>query len=133
MTTSSHINTSTTSQDVKLADTQYVDVQWLQAFGLNAFNVLDYFYTSPFFDKTSNNQVIRSQNADPRLLLDMRGVQYSVDPRATAAINVAPAESDLAPRLFVIRKVRRESPQRVSLLQVYYCLDGVIYQVINSC
>ncbi|SMN18450.1 similar to Saccharomyces cerevisiae YHR058C MED6 Subunit of the RNA polymerase II mediator complex [Maudiozyma saulgeensis] len=44
-----------------LDELQWKSPEWIQAFGLRTENVLDYFSESPFFDKTSNNHVIKMQ------------------------------------------------------------------------
>ncbi|EDO18869.1 hypothetical protein Kpol_1023p38 [Vanderwaltozyma polyspora DSM 70294] len=44
-----------------LDELQWKSPEWIQAFGLRTDNVLDYFAESPFFEKTSNNQVIKMQ------------------------------------------------------------------------
>jgi len=90
---------------------------WLKFYGLARINVLDYFYTSPFFDITSNNQLIRTQGVRPEHLLNMTGIEYSLD-----EINIS------EPNLFVIKMQLRKSPREAVLLDIFYCLDGVIYQ-----
>lgn len=47
--------------DTPLDELQWKSPEWIQAFGLRTDNVLDYFAESPFFNKTSNNQVIKMQ------------------------------------------------------------------------
>ncbi|CAL9734596.1 mediator of RNA polymerase II transcription subunit 6 [Monosporozyma servazzii] len=44
-----------------LDELQWKSPEWIQSFGLRTDNVLDYFSESPFFDKTSNNYVIKMQ------------------------------------------------------------------------
>jgi hypothetical protein len=90
---------------------------WLKFYGLARINVLDYFYTSPFFDITANNQLIRTQGVRPEHLLNMTGIEYSLD-----EINIS------EPNLFVIKMQLRKSPREAVLLDIFYCLDGVIYQ-----
>jgi hypothetical protein len=105
---------------------QFIDIQWLSAYGLTRFNALEYFYTSPFFDSNSNNQTIRIQGVEPSqhesILMSMIGKEYVLD-----TINTA------EPNLYVIKEQRRISPSSsdVTLLNVYYILDGVIYQCPN--
>ena len=110
-------------QPKKIIDVQYVDIQWLSAYGLTRHNVLEYFYTSPFFDTSSNNQVIRIQGVDlaqhESILQSMTGIEYVLDDLNTAE-----------PNLFVIREQRRRSrrPQDVELVNAYYILDGLVFQ-----
>ena len=47
--------------NASLDELQWKSPEWIQAFGLRSDNVLDYFSESPFFDKTSNNHVIKMQ------------------------------------------------------------------------
>lgn len=47
--------------ETPLDELQWKSPEWIQAFGLRTDNVLDYFSESPFFDKTSNNHVIKMQ------------------------------------------------------------------------
>ncbi|GCF01369.1 mediator of RNA polymerase II transcription subunit 6 [Zygosaccharomyces mellis] len=47
--------------NTQLDELQWKSPEWIQAFGLRTDNVLDYFAESPFFNKTSNNQVIKMQ------------------------------------------------------------------------
>eukprot|EP00597_Dinobryon_sp_UTEXLB2267_P018321 CAMPEP_0201103784 /NCGR_PEP_ID=MMETSP0812-20130820/32486_1 /ASSEMBLY_ACC=CAM_ASM_000668 /TAXON_ID=98059 /ORGANISM="Dinobryon sp., Strain UTEXLB2267" /LENGTH=149 /DNA_ID=CAMNT_0047362401 /DNA_START=77 /DNA_END=526 /DNA_ORIENTATION=+ len=47
----------------------------------------------------------------------MTGVEYALD-----------LEYSKEPHLFVINKVYRRSPKEVDLIEVFYCIDGIIYQ-----
>ena len=106
-----------------LLSTNYIDIQWLTTFGLTRQTVLDYFYTSPFFDEKSNNQQIRLQGVEAdrhqAILCSMTGIEYSLDEMNTQE-----------PNLFVIREQERLSPAAsdVNLHNVYYIMDGIIYQ-----
>ena len=102
---------------------QYIDIQWLSAYGINGENALEYFYTSPFFDSRSNNQSLRLQGVENArregILQSLTGKEYVLDTVNTAE-----------PNLFVVREQLRRSPRPndVSLMNVFYILDGVIYQ-----
>jgi mediator of RNA polymerase II transcription subunit 6 len=98
-------------------NTQFIDMIWLKFYGLSRVNVLDYFYTSPFFDLSSNNQLIRTQGVRPEHLVGMVGLEYALD-----------EYNMYEPNLYVIKMQQRRSPREVSLLEVYYCIDGIIYQ-----
>jgi len=106
-----------------LLSTNYIDIQWLTTFGLTKQTVMDYFYTSPFFNEKSNNQQIRLQGVEAdrhqAILSSMTGIEYSLDEMNTQE-----------PNLFVIREQERMSPSMsdVNLLNVYYIMDGIIYQ-----
>ena len=97
--------------------TQYLDILWLKTFGLYSVNVLDYFYTSPFFDHSSNNQLIRTQGVAPEHLISMVGIEYVLDEH-----NIS------EPNLYVIKKQLRESPRKAELQEIYYIIDGIIHQ-----
>lgn len=56
--------------DTPLDELQWKSPEWIQAFGLRTDNVLDYFAESPFFDKTSNNHVIKMQRQFSQLPQD---------------------------------------------------------------
>lgn len=90
---------------------------WLKFYGLSKVNVLDYFYSSPFFDITSNNQLIRTQGVTPDHLLTMVGLEYVLD-----QLNIS------EPNLFVIRMQFRKSPRETSPRDIFYCIDGIIYK-----
>ena len=98
-----------------------MDIGYLSTYGLQRANAMDYFYTSPFFDTSSNNQRVRSQGValDQHLsiLQTMTGIEYVLHEHNTCE-----------PNLFVYRKQRRRSPNAADLIDVYYCTDGIIYK-----
>jgi MED6 mediator sub complex component len=71
--------------------------------------VLEYFATSPFYDRQSNNQVLKMQSQFNMLgdlnqrLSSMRGIEFVV-------------HSEHPPDLWIIRKQRRSSPEEGSPL-----------------
>lgn len=97
--------------------TCFIDVHWLQHFELRRENVMHYFYTSPFFDSTSNNAITQTQGIDLEHLKSMRGLEFMLDDSIREE-----------PFLFVIRKQMRSSPSHTDLLEAFYILDGTIYQ-----
>lgn len=99
------------------ANRQFIDIKWLAVFGLTKENALEYFYTSDFYDAKSNNEIIRSQGVSLGHLTTMIGVEYALD-----------LEYSKEPHLFVINKVYRRSPKEVDLIEVFYCIDGIIYK-----
>ena len=107
----------------KASALQFIDIQWLSVYGIRSENALEYFYTSPFFDTRSNNQTVRIQGVDVSkrdgILREMLGKEYVLDGLNTDE-----------PNLYVIREQVRHSsrPGDVSLVSVFYILDGVIYQ-----
>ncbi|TDL28788.1 MED6-domain-containing protein [Rickenella mellea] len=89
--------------------------EWIQANGpLTTDNVFDYFATSMFYDKQSNNQVLRMQTihtGQPILneadeLKRFTGIEFAV-------VHAQP------PSLFIIQKRERLSPEEGNLLSSY--------------
>ncbi|EGO02729.1 hypothetical protein SERLA73DRAFT_47627 [Serpula lacrymans var. lacrymans S7.3] len=98
--------------------------EWIQANGpLTVDNVFDYFATSMFYDKQSNNQVLRMQTmhiAMPILneaeeLKRFTGIEF-------ALVHAHP------PSLFIIHKRERLSPEEVRPLAAYFVVNNRIYQ-----
>eukprot|EP01135_Chromosphaera_perkinsii_P004482 Nk52_evm6s284 gene=Nk52_evmTU6s284 len=94
----------------------YVDQVWLQQFPLNPNTVLDYFANSQFYDRECNNEVIKMQRMDPSNLQDMTGIEYVVRHSQEPAV------------LYVIMKQRRDSRTSTVPLELYYVIEGTIYQ-----
>ncbi|CAI5980382.1 unnamed protein product [Closterium sp. NIES-65] len=81
-------------------------------------NVFDYFANSPFYDRTCNNEQLRMQGIHPldtARLREMVGWEYSL-------------HMAQEPHLFVLRKQKRDGPDRTTPVAAYYILDGSIYQ-----
>ncbi|CAI7809782.1 unnamed protein product [Closterium sp. NIES-54] len=81
-------------------------------------NVFDYFANSPFYDRTCNNEQLRMQGIHPldtAHLREMVGWEYSL-------------HMAQEPHLFVLRKQKRDGPDRTTPVAAYYILDGSIYQ-----
>ncbi|KAI5124420.1 hypothetical protein M0805_008304 [Coniferiporia weirii] len=98
--------------------------EWIQANGpLTTENVFDYFATSMFYDKQSNNQVLRMQTmhtGQPILneaeeLKRFTGIEF-------ALVHAQP------PSLFIIHKRERLSPEEVRPLAAYFVMNNRIYQ-----
>ncbi|TFK57506.1 MED6-domain-containing protein [Heliocybe sulcata] len=98
--------------------------EWIQANGpLTAENVFEYFTTSMFYDKQSNNQVLRMQTmhtGQPLLneaeeLKRFTGIEFAV-------VHAQP------PSLFIIHKRERLSPEQVRPLAAYFVISNRIYQ-----
>ncbi len=51
----------------ELAQTTWRDDAWLSFFPLNVFTALDYFALSPFYDRSCNNELAKSQGGDVKL------------------------------------------------------------------
>lgn len=108
-----------------LDEVQWRAPEYIQAFGLRTDNVLDYFAQSPFYDRSSNNQVLKMQsqfndNFYGRQdlyseLKNMKGIEFVI---------VLAREPDL----WIIRKQQRLSPMEVRLKATYFVVGGNIYQ-----
>ena len=103
-------------------NTQYIDITWLSTFGLTLHNVMEYFYTSPFYDPTSNNETFRIQGITSNVM-----VTHLTNGKTTGIEFALDAVNSKEPHLFVIKKQNRNR-NSVDVLEVYYCLDGIIYQ-----
>ncbi|KAJ3695856.1 hypothetical protein LUZ60_001233 [Juncus effusus] len=94
------------------------DQLWLNTYPLDRNFVFDYFALSPFYDWTCNNEQLRSRAIHPLDLSNlskMTGVEFMLS-------------EVMEPHLFVIRKQKRDGPEKVIPMLAYYILDGSIYQ-----
>jgi hypothetical protein len=110
----------TTQSQKSLANRSFQDIQFLMTFPLiSPSAVLNYFSVSPFFDVNSNNQTLVTQGIEQSLLhlQQMTGIEFTVNERLSKP-----------PRLFVINKQYRFSLRHIEVREVYYCLDGAIFQ-----
>lgn len=111
-----------------LDEIQWKNPEWIQHFGLHTGNVLDYFSESPFYDRTSNNQVLRMQfqfqqvppGTNPSMymqqkLREMTGIEFIV-------------AFYRDPDFWIIRKQRRFSQDEVQIQQDYYIIGANVYQ-----
>lgn len=111
---------------VQLDEVQWSSPEWVQIYGLRNDNVMDYFALSPFYDRSTNNEVLKMQsNFNEQLqsrradlnqeLRRMKGMEYEV---STAN----------EPDSWVIRKQERLGPELVQIVSVYYICGQNIYQ-----
>ncbi|CUM63298.1 uncharacterized protein PRCAT00000869001 [Priceomyces carsonii] len=111
-----------------LDEIQWKSPEWIQQFGLFTGNVLDYFSESPFYDRTSNNQVLRMQfqfqpppaNMNPQTyfeskLKEMVGIEFII-----AYVR--------EPDFWIIRKQRRLNVETVISKNDYYIIGANVYQ-----
>lgn len=99
------------------------DQLWLNTYPLDRNLVFDYFALSPFYDWTCNNEQIRMRSIHPLDLSNlskMTGIEYILS-------------EVMEPHLFVIRKQKRDGPEKVTPMLTYYVLDGSIYQAPQLC
>ena len=129
---------------------QWKSPEWIQSFGLHTDNVLDYFSQSPFFDKTSNNQVVKmqqqfSQQGTPPSSMPINS--SGTAPLERSAIWErypvhAMLERELLklkgieymlvlvrePDLWIIRKQMRHDASSTTTLRDYYVIGSAVYQ-----
>ncbi|KAF5184811.1 Mediator of rna polymerase ii transcription subunit [Thalictrum thalictroides] len=99
------------------------DQLWLNSYPLDRNLVFDYFVLSPFYDWSCNNEQLRMRSIHPldvSNLSKMTGIEYMLN-------------EVMEPHLFVIRKQKRDSPEKVTPMLTYYVLDGSIYQAPQLC
>ncbi|KIY51332.1 MED6-domain-containing protein, partial [Fistulina hepatica ATCC 64428] len=98
--------------------------EWIQANGpLTVETVFEYFASSMFYDKQSNNQVLRMQTMHTGMpilneaeeLKRFTGIEFAV-------VHCEP------PSLFIIHKRDRISPDEVRPLAVYFIINNRIYE-----
>ncbi|KAJ7630597.1 MED6-domain-containing protein [Roridomyces roridus] len=98
--------------------------EWIQANGpLNTENVFEYFATSMFYDKQSNNQ---PRNSGMPLSTDSVK-QLKWRPRRFTGVEFAVVHAQ-PPSMFVIHKRERLSPDEVRPLAAYFIMNNRIYQ-----
>ncbi|KAJ7951679.1 Mediator of RNA polymerase II transcription subunit 6 [Quillaja saponaria] len=99
------------------------DQLWLNTYPLDRNLVFDYFALSPFYDWTCNNEQLRLRSTHPldiSQLSKMTGIEYILS-------------EVMEPHLFVMRKQKRDGPEKVTPMLAYYILDGSIYQAPQLC
>ncbi|KAL9240057.1 hypothetical protein vseg_014318 [Gypsophila vaccaria] len=99
------------------------DQLWLNTYPLDRNYVFDYFALSPFYDRTCSNEQLRMNSVHPLDLSHLSkttGIEYML-------------YEVMEPNLFVIRKQKRDSPEKVTPMLTYYVLDGSIYQAPQLC
>lgn len=131
-----------------LDELQWKSPEWIQSFGLRTDNVLEYFSQSPFFDKTSNNQVVKMQQQFSQMQQQTSGLTNitTATPHRQHILSTYPMhgilEQELSklkgieyvlehvrePDFWIIRKRNRTSPSSVESLQDYYIIGANVYQ-----
>jgi len=101
----------------------WVDSSWIPILNNEgAARVMDYFSDrrNPFYDPQCNNEVLRMQRASLDQLVNMTGIEYSL-------------QFVQEPILYVIRKQQRHSPTHITPISDYYIVAGTIYQAPDLC
>lgn len=102
----------------------YIWHEWLQVNGpLTNENVFEYFTHSQFYDKQSNNQVLRMQTMHTGMPL----VNEVEELRRFTGIEFSVVHSQ-PPSLFIIHKRERLSPDEVRPLAAYFIVNNRCYQ-----
>ncbi|KAF8807261.1 MED6-domain-containing protein [Phlegmacium glaucopus] len=98
--------------------------EWMQANGpLTTENVFEYFSTSMFYDKQSNNQVLRMQT----IYTGVPVKDEAAELRRFTGIEFALVHAQ-PPSFFIIQKRERLSPDEVRPLAAYFIMNSRIYQ-----
>lgn len=111
-----------------LDEIQWKSPEWIQQFGLHTGNVLDYFSESPFYDRTSNNQVLRMQfqfQAPPANIHPQRYIQDKLTEMTGIEFVIAYMRE---PDFWVIRKQNRTGPESTITEQDFYIIGANVYQ-----
>eukprot|EP00127_Corallochytrium_limacisporum_P000428 Clim_evm4s12 gene=Clim_evmTU4s12 len=105
----------------------FYDKGFIQARGgLHPHNILEYFSLSPFYDRQCTNELAAQAMQDPQARRQYKGTEYEL-------VYMSPPPkpgtepSKVPPVVFVIEKRFRSSPEKISTLAYYYCVDGSIF------
>lgn len=102
----------------------YIWHEWIQANGpLTSENAFDYFARSMFYDKQSNNQVLRMQTMHTGVPI----LNESEELKRFTGIEFALVHAQ-PPSLFIIHKRERLSPEEVRPLAAYFIMNNRIYR-----
>ncbi|KAK9234990.1 MED6 mediator subfamily complex component-domain-containing protein [Lipomyces kononenkoae] len=108
-----------------LDELQWRAPEWIQVFGLRTDNVLEYFAQSPFYDRSSNNQVLKMQSQYNAPVMQPQEVVQALS--TMRGIEFAIAMAQPASALWIIRKQDRISPSEAVPLATYYVINENIY------
>lgn len=111
-----------------LDEIQWKSPEWIQQFGLHTGNVLDYFAESPFYDRTSNNQVLRMQFQFQQIPPNVHPQRY-LQSKLTEMVGIEFVVAYVKePDFWIIRKQRRLDPNSTLTEQDYYIIGANVYQ-----
>lgn len=112
-----------------LDEIQWKSPEWIQQFGLHTGNVLDYFSESPFYDRTSNNQVLRMQFQFQPIPPNVTNIQKFFQSRLSEMVGPEFVVAHVRePDFWVIRRQKRLSPTTALPEQDFYIIGANIYQ-----
>ncbi|KAI5952624.1 MED6 [Candida jiufengensis] len=113
-----------------LDEIQWKSPEFIQERGLNTSNVLEYFALSPFYDRTSNNQVLMMQFQYQQIQLpnNMNFYQY-FQSRLSEMTGIEFVIAFVKePDFWIIRKQKRFNQQHTFTIQDYYIIGANVYQ-----
>ncbi|KAG5182507.1 MED6 mediator sub complex component-domain-containing protein [Tribonema minus] len=113
----------------------FQDTMWLRSFYLGPETAIDYFALSPFYDRTSNNELCRMQGLTDHVaaMQTMTGIEYVVEELPPETDELPEPGAPPQPRhLMVIKKQYRKSKTQAEVRGVYYIMDGTIYQAPSA-
>ncbi|CDR45302.1 CYFA0S17e01134g1_1 [Cyberlindnera fabianii] len=113
------------SDQPALDELQWKNPEWIQSFGLNTGNVLEYFSESPFFDRRANNQTVKMQmQFQAGIQMDSTMIEKEMK-KLTGLEYVIHLRRE--PDFWVLRKQNRLSPDRVEPLADYFVIGANVY------
>lgn len=107
---------------------QWRSPEWIQAHqGLRTDNVLDYFAESPFYDRVSNNQVLRMQTQFNQQQLGPLTPQH-MEQELQKMTGIEFVITHIRePDLWVIKKQNRLNPQQTTPISTYFVINENVY------
>ncbi|CAE7544002.1 MED6 [Symbiodinium natans] len=107
-----------------LAQLSFVNEDFLRRHGLNVSNVLDYFYTSPFYLRCGGPESVNERRRrGQRVEAGAAGIEFVV-----AAANADAREGRLETSIFVLQRVLRRAGEPAIAQDVFYVLAGAVYK-----
>ncbi|KIY67591.1 MED6-domain-containing protein [Cylindrobasidium torrendii FP15055 ss-10] len=99
--------------------------EWIQANSpMTAENVFEYFACSQFYDKQSNNQVLRMQTMHTGVARENEAEEL----KRFVGIEFAVVHADTTANFFIIHKRERTSPEHTTPLAVYFIENNRVFQ-----
>lgn len=115
------------SVDAPLDELQWRSPEWVNMFGLRTDNVLEYFSQSPFFDRSSNNQVIKMQSQ----FTEQNFINKPYDEIVVELKKMKGIEFIIAlvkePDFWIIRKQNRLNESVTQTIADYYIIGSSVY------
>jgi len=100
-------------------DINFVDQRFLSSRTLDDTNVLEYFSSSPFYDKSCNNEILKMQT-------QFRGLDLKSKLSTMIGIFYELLNSNSDKTLFIIKKAYNHG-NSIDTLGIYYIIHGYIY------